>query len=81
MWGQSTATKVLFDSLIAEKADGTVIIGRGVPNEWIRDRQKIGLDRYPVTNGGRVGYRLTTSGDSRDDPAERRCSRTYGVQR
>jgi hypothetical protein len=62
MWGQSTATKVLFDSLIAEKSDGTVIIGRGVPNEWLRSRQKIGLDRYPVTNGGRVGYRLTTSG-------------------
>ncbi|GAA1520137.1 sugar-binding protein [Kribbella lupini] len=62
MWGQSTATKVLFDSLIAEKADGTVIIGRGVPNEWIRTGQKIGLDRYPVTNGGRVGYRMTTAG-------------------
>ncbi len=62
MWGQSTATKVLFDSLIAEKSDGTVIIGRGVPNEWIRTRQKIGLNSYPVTNGGRLGYRLTTAG-------------------
>ncbi|TDW92747.1 hypothetical protein EV137_0007 [Kribbella pratensis] len=62
MWGQSTATKVLFDSLIAEKSDGTVIIGRGVPNEWIRTRQKIGLNSYPVTNGGRLGYQLTTAG-------------------
>jgi len=62
MWGQSTATKVLFDSLIAEKSDGTVIIGRGVPNEWIRNRQKIGLTSYPVTNGGRLGYQLTTAG-------------------
>lgn len=62
MWGQSTATKVLFDSLIAEKSDGTVIIGRGVPNEWIRNQQKIGLTSYPVTNGGRLGYQLTTAG-------------------
>ncbi|RZT16710.1 hypothetical protein EV649_4243 [Kribbella sp. VKM Ac-2569] len=62
MWGQSTATKVLFDSLIAEKSDGTVIIGRGVPNEWIRTQQKIGLNGYPVTNGGRLGYQLTTAG-------------------
>ncbi|MEU4192396.1 sugar-binding protein [Kribbella sp. NPDC026611] len=62
MWGQSTATKVLFDSLIAEKSDGTVIIGRGVPNEWIRTHQKIALDSYPVTNGGRIGYALTTAG-------------------
>ncbi|MEV6266824.1 sugar-binding protein [Kribbella sp. NPDC051936] len=61
MWGQSTATKVLFDSLIAEKSDGTVIIGRGVPNEWIRNRQQIALNSYPVT-GGRIGYQLTTSG-------------------
>lgn len=62
MWGQSTATKVLFDSLIAEKSDGTVIIGRGVPNEWIRNRQKIGLNDYPVANGSRLGYQLTTAG-------------------
>jgi hypothetical protein len=61
MWGQSTAIKVLFDSLIAEKSDGTVIIGRGVPNEWIRNRQQIALNSYPVT-GGRIGYQLTTSG-------------------
>jgi hypothetical protein len=63
MWGQSTATKVLFDSLIAEKADGTVIIGRGVPNEWLRTGQKVALNRYPVADGGRIGYRMTTSGN------------------
>ncbi|MFB6726302.1 sugar-binding protein [Kribbella sp. NPDC056345] len=62
MWGQSTATKVLFDSLISEKSDGTVIIGRGVPTEWIRDHQKIGLNRYPARNGTRLGYQLTTTG-------------------
>ena len=31
MLGQSTATKVLVDSLIALKSNGSVIIGRGVP--------------------------------------------------
>ncbi|MCO5989141.1 hypothetical protein NE235_23835 [Actinoallomurus spadix] len=62
MWGQSTATKVLFDSLIAEKSDGSLIIGRGVPNEWLRTGKKIGLDRYPVQSGGRVGYQLKTAG-------------------
>ncbi|HZX06209.1 sugar-binding protein [Kribbella sp.] len=63
MWGQSTATKVLFDSLIAEKSDGTVIVGRGVPDEWLRGNgEKIGLDDYPITNGARLGYHLTTAG-------------------
>ncbi|MFC6354911.1 hypothetical protein [Luethyella okanaganae] len=62
MWGQSTATKVLFDSLIAEKADGTVIIGRGVPTAWTTDGQQVALDRYPVVGNGRVGYSMTTTG-------------------
>ncbi|HWD78002.1 MAG TPA: sugar-binding protein [Kribbella sp.] len=62
MWGQSTATKVLFDSLIAEKSDGSVIVGRGVPDEWLHGNgQKIGLNNYPIT-GGRVGYQLSVAG-------------------
>jgi hypothetical protein len=62
MWGQSTATKVLFDSLIAEKSDGTVIVGRGVPDEWLRGNgQKIGLNDYPIS-GGRLGYQLSVAG-------------------
>ncbi|MEV8376474.1 sugar-binding protein [Kribbella sp. NPDC056861] len=62
MWGQSTATKVLFDSLVAQKSDGTVIIGRGVPDEWVTGRQKIAIDNYPVADGKRLGFRLTASG-------------------
>lgn len=61
MWGQSTATKVLFDSLLAQKSDGSVIIGRGVPNEWVQGRQKIAVDNYPVSDGQRIGFRLTAS--------------------
>ncbi|NUR97944.1 MAG: sugar-binding protein, partial [Kribbellaceae bacterium] len=62
MWGQSTATKVLFDSLIAEKSDGTVIVGRGVPDEWLRGNgQKVALNNYPIS-GGRLGYQLSVAG-------------------
>jgi hypothetical protein len=60
MWGQSVATKVLVDSLISEKADGTLIIGRGIPEEWITDGERIALDNYP-TRYGRFGYSITTS--------------------
>ncbi|WP_206192704.1 hypothetical protein [Scrofimicrobium canadense] len=63
MWGQSTATKVLFDSLFALKSDGTAIIGRGVPVEWVADGEAIDVSNYPVNDGGRVGYKLSTSGD------------------
>lgn len=40
MWGQSTATKVLWDSLIVQKADSTLLIGRGMPAEWIESGKK-----------------------------------------
>ena len=56
MWGQSTAGKVLIDSIICEKADGTLIIGRGVPAEWIYEGSVIEIKKYPVS-GGRVNMR------------------------
>ena len=71
MWGQSTASKVLLDALIAEKADGTLLLCRGVPEEWKRAGTELRLRRFPV-RGGRVelcvsfdesGARVTLHGD------------------
>ncbi|WP_149202410.1 sugar-binding protein [Actinotalea subterranea] len=62
MWGQSTATKVLFDSLIAQRSDGTVIIGRGIPQDWLTTGSTVALDRYPVLDDGRVGFSMSSTG-------------------
>jgi hypothetical protein len=62
MWGQALATNVLLDSLICEKSDGTLIIGRGVPASWIQDGKHIKIDNYP-TSSGKVGYSVTVSGN------------------
>ena len=64
MWGQSTATKVLLDSLISEKADGTVIIGRGIPEEWIAQDSPIQVENYPVAMGKRMGFSIIREGDT-----------------
>jgi hypothetical protein len=56
MWGQATATKVIFDSLICEKADGTVIIGRGIPSEWLSIKEEIEVNNYPLSGNRRVGF-------------------------
>ncbi len=53
MWGQSVASKVLLDALIAEKADGTLLLCRGVPEDWLRAGKTIRVSNYPVS-GGRV---------------------------
>ncbi|MCX2951594.1 hypothetical protein [Lentzea sp. NEAU-D7] len=62
MWGQANASKVLLDSLAAEKLDGTVIIGRGVPNQWLRDGATTSVGNYPIAGGRRMGAAITASG-------------------
>ncbi|MEG1457814.1 MAG: InlB B-repeat-containing protein [Acetivibrio sp.] len=62
MWGQSTATKVLIDALITEKADGNIIVGRGIPKSWITEGEKVEFSNYPIENKKRMGYQLTTKG-------------------
>lgn len=59
IWGQSTATKVLLDSILCEKADGTLIICRGIPDAWRESGQRIGVENYPVRNG-RVSLEIST---------------------
>jgi len=63
MWGQSVCTKVLIDSLIAEKIDGKIIIGRGIPEEWIGNSQVIELNNYPISGNRRMGVRIQSYSD------------------
>ncbi len=60
MWGQAMDTNVLFDSLVSLKSDGSLIVGRGVPADWVADGQKVALDNFPVSDGGRIGYSMQT---------------------
>ena len=57
MWGQSTASKVLLDALIAEKTDGTLLLCRGIPREWAADGKEIRVRNVPV-RGGRVSLHV-----------------------
>ncbi len=61
-WGISVNNKALVESMIAEMADGTRIIGRGVPKNWIADGEKIEVDNIPVAGGQRMGLAITTEG-------------------
>lgn len=58
IWGQSTASKVLLDSLICQRVNGDVIIGRGVPKEWLKSGNVIAVNKYPIENGGRINIRV-----------------------
>jgi hypothetical protein len=62
IWGQANASKVLLNSLIAEQSSGQVIVGRGIPNDWLRNGQTISATNYPIAGGNRMGASISTSG-------------------
>ncbi len=57
-WGIANANKVLLDSLVAQEADGTLIVGRGVPDAWLAPGDTIAVANFPTTDGRRISLRL-----------------------
>jgi hypothetical protein len=63
-WGMANANLVLLDSLVAERADGSLIVGRGVPNAWLGSSQPVSLANVPTTGGHHLGLTIRSSGTS-----------------
>ena len=62
-WGIAGANDVLLDSLVAQRSDGELVVGRGVPASWL-DRSPISVTDFPTTGGRRAGLTMTSSGSS-----------------
>ena len=63
-WGMANANMVLLDSLVAQRADGSLVVGRGVPDSWVRAGQVISLANFPTLNAKRAGLVIRSSGNS-----------------
>jgi hypothetical protein len=61
-WGIANANLVLLDSLVAERSNGQVVIGRGVPNGWLAPHKTISVNNVPLGQSRRMGLRITSSG-------------------
>ena len=61
-WGMSQANKVLLDSLVTQSSDGTLIVGRGVPAQWLTDGASISVSNFPTTDGRRLNLRISSTG-------------------
>ncbi|HLH47252.1 MAG TPA: hypothetical protein VKV25_08835 [Acidimicrobiales bacterium] len=61
-WGMANANKVLLDSLAAQRSDGQLVIGRGVPDSWVAAGQQIEVTDFPTTEGHRIGFTVDTTG-------------------
>jgi hypothetical protein len=63
-WGIANANMVLLDSLAAQRSDGSLVVGRGVPDSWVRGGQVISLANFPTTGGKHAGLAIRTSGST-----------------
>jgi hypothetical protein len=61
-WGMANANLVLLASLAAQKADGSLIVGRGVPGSWLTRGQPISVVNFPTTDGHHLGLTIRGTG-------------------
>ena len=38
----------LLDSLVSQRTDGSLIVGRGVPNSWVGSGRQIAVSNFPL---------------------------------
>ncbi len=60
-WGMSQANGVLLASLVAERADGGLVVGRGVPAQWLGGNSPISVTNFPTTDGRRLNLTISSS--------------------
>jgi hypothetical protein len=63
-WGMANANMVLLDSLAAQRSDGSLVIGRGVPESWVSSGQVISLANFPTTDDKHLELTIRTNGAS-----------------
>ena len=51
----------LLDS-VSQRADGSLTVGRDVPDSWVRSGQQIAVSNFPTTDGSRIGVTINARG-------------------
>ena len=63
-WGIANANMVLLDSLAAQRSDGSLVVGRGVPSSWVSNGKVISLANFPTTDGRHLGLSIRAHGNA-----------------
>jgi hypothetical protein len=61
-WGIAMGDLGLLDSLVSLRADGSLIVGRGVPSSWAFGGHPVTVSGFPAGPGRRVGVTITGKG-------------------
>ena len=59
-----TATKRPGSSIAAQRSDGSLVVGRGIPSSWLTSGKPISLKNFPTTNGQHIDLTIKGSGSS-----------------
>jgi hypothetical protein len=49
---------------VAERTDGALVVGRGVPDQWLDGDSPISVTNFPTTDGRRLNLTISSSGRS-----------------
>jgi hypothetical protein len=60
-WGMAQANSVLLDSLVAQRTDGELIVGRGVPAGWLDNGSSTSVTNFPTIDGKRLNLTIRSS--------------------
>jgi hypothetical protein len=61
-WGIAMGDLGLLDSLVSQRADGALVVGRGVPGSWLSSGRPIAVSGFPAADGRRIGVTITGHG-------------------
>ena len=63
-WGIAMGDLGLLDSLVAQRVDGTLLVGRGIPGSWLTSGRPIAAANVPVAGGRRISVVIAAQGDT-----------------
>ena len=59
-WGANFSKQALLQACISVKTDGTVIIGRGIPNHWLKPGDVIEWARVNVNDNRKINFKISS---------------------
>jgi hypothetical protein len=55
---------VLLDSIAAQRADGSLVVGQGIPSSWLTSGKAIMVKNFPTTHGHHIDLTIKGGGSS-----------------
>jgi hypothetical protein len=59
-WGTNFSKQALLQACVSVKTDGTVIIGRGIPNHWLKPGDVIEWARVNVNDNRKIDFKISS---------------------